>query len=88
MMEQQQEIYPMPIFPTFQVQDVGESVEWYKYTFDFIVLYERSSPDGVMHFAHLRKGKYQDVLLVTAPSGFRSPPAGRSVRSSSPPSSS
>ena len=60
------EIYPMLMFPTFEVDDVRTSIEWYTDVLDFIVMYEMPGPDGKTYMAHLRKEKHQDLIVVAA----------------------
>lgn len=66
MSSDQSEIYPMSMFPTFEVEEIRTSIEWYTDVLGFIVIYEMPDPDGNMYMAHLRKEKHQDLILVTA----------------------
>ena len=52
------EIYPMPMFVTVAVKDVAAASEWYVSALGFAVVF--SAPGLV----HLRRNKYQDVLIV------------------------
>ncbi|AOW93748.1 hypothetical protein BFN03_16785 [Rhodococcus sp. WMMA185] len=66
-------IYPMPTFATFPVSDFARSVRWYE-ALGFVVLAEIPAPDGATMLVHLRRMRYQDILLVLgepAP-GYRS----------------
>jgi catechol 2,3-dioxygenase-like lactoylglutathione lyase family enzyme len=56
------EIYPMPMFPTIAVSDVAAVSEWYQAALGFAVVF--AAPGGAM--VHLRRRKYQDVLIVAA----------------------
>lgn len=60
----QSEIYPMSMFPTFEVSDVRASIGWYTEVLGFIVIYEMPDSDGQTSMAHLRREKYQDVILA------------------------
>lgn len=56
-------IYPMPMFATLHVRDLGESAAFYA-RLGFIVLAEIPGPDGTPVLLHLRRARYQDLLLV------------------------
>ncbi len=58
------EIYPMPMFPTLAVRDVGASVGWYAEQVGFGTVFVMPGADGEPVLAHLRWRKYADVLLV------------------------
>lgn len=60
------EIYPMPMFATIAVQDLAALRDWYLGALGFAVVFQ--SPQMV----HLRRKKYQDLLLV----GKSEPPSG------------
>lgn len=66
MSEGQSEIYPMSMFPTFEVEDIRVSIEWYTNVLGFIVIYEMPDPDGRTYIAHIRKEKHQDILLISS----------------------
>ena len=66
------EIYPMPMFPTLAVRDVGASVRWYAEKVGFGTVIVMPGADGEPVLGHLRWRKYADVLLV--------PDAGRTGR--------
>ena len=57
------EIYPMPMFVTIAASDVAAVSDWYVRTLGFAVMF--SNPMMV----HLRRKKYQDILVVTASGG-------------------
>ncbi|MDE2867721.1 MAG: VOC family protein [Chloroflexota bacterium] len=63
-MEQDFEIYPMPMFPTLAVGDVGASAGWYSEVVGFGTVFVLPGADGDPVVAHLRWRKYADVLLV------------------------
>ena len=63
-MAQDFEIYPMPMFPTLAVGDVGASVGWYSEVLGFGTVFVLPGADGAPVLGHLRWRKYADVLLV------------------------
>lgn len=63
-MDQGTEIYPMAMFPTLSVADVGASVGWYSEVLGFGTVFVLPGADGAPVLAHLRLRKYADVLLV------------------------
>ena len=63
-MDQDLEIYPMPMFPTLTVADVEASVGWYSEVVGFGTVFVLPGADGGPVLAHLRWRKYADVLLV------------------------
>ena len=58
------EIYPMAMFPTLPVADVGASVTWYTDKVGFASVFGLPGPDGGIRMAHLRWRKYADLLLA------------------------
>jgi catechol 2,3-dioxygenase-like lactoylglutathione lyase family enzyme len=58
----QEEFYPMPMFVTLEVRDLSLSAEWYQRALGFRVVY--SGPPGAFTLVHLRRERYQDILLV------------------------
>ncbi|MGW8532034.1 MULTISPECIES: VOC family protein [Nocardiopsidaceae] len=56
-------IYPMPMFVTFQVADIAAAESFY-HSVGFISLAVLGAPDGPPAVVHLRRMKYQDILLV------------------------
>ena len=56
-------IYPMPMFATFQVADIAVAEAFYQ-AVGFISLATIPGPDGSPAVVHLRRMKYQDLLLV------------------------
>lgn len=64
MTEQDSEIYPMPMFPTLSVTDLGASVEWYSDVLGFRTVFVLPGPDGEPVLAHLRWRMHADLLLV------------------------
>lgn len=75
-------IYAMPGFVTFTVTDVAASTHWYVDGLGFVLLAELPGPDGTPALVHLRRHRYQDILLVPAPPGEieSDQPRGRGVR--------
>jgi len=63
------EIYPMPGFVTFTVTDVAASTRWYVEGVGFVILAELPGPDGTPALVHLRRHRYQDILLVPTQPG-------------------
>lgn len=57
------EIYAMPAFTTLAVRDIDTSRGWYE-TLGFVVLAEMGTGPG--RLVHLRRYRYQDLLLVSA----------------------
>ena len=74
------EIYPMPMFATLAVRDVAAVSAWYQDALGFFVLFGApAGPDGQPSLVHLRRRKYQDLLLVAAGSAPGSPDAAASL---------
>lgn len=75
-------IYAMPGFVTFTVTDVAASTHWYVDGLGFVLLAELPGPPGTPALVHLRRHRYQDILLVPAPPGEieSDQPRGRGVR--------
>jgi uncharacterized glyoxalase superfamily protein PhnB len=64
------EIYPMPMFATLEVADVASTSAWYQAALGFDVVF--AAPGAAL--VHLRRRKYQDVLLVPARGTAATPP--------------
>ncbi|MFJ9364755.1 VOC family protein [Nocardia sp. NPDC101769] len=56
-------IYPMPMFATFRVRDLAAATACYEAA-GFIALATIPGADGTPVLVHLRRMKYQDLLLV------------------------
>jgi catechol 2,3-dioxygenase-like lactoylglutathione lyase family enzyme len=56
-------VYPMPMFVTLPVQDLASTTRWYE-ALGFVVLATMPGPDGPESLVHLRRQRYQDLLLV------------------------
>jgi hypothetical protein len=70
------EIYPMPMFATVAVADVAAVSAWYQAALGFLVVFATPGPTGTPVLVHLRRRKYQDLLLV--PAVAAGPPAAPS----------
>ena len=57
-----EDFYPMPMFITLEAADVSSSAEWYRQALGFWIVY--SGPPGAPALIHLRRDRYQDILLV------------------------
>jgi uncharacterized glyoxalase superfamily protein PhnB len=61
------EIYPMPMFATLAVADVAGVADWYERALGFGIVFRAPAADGQQPpLVHLRRRKYQDLLLVPA----------------------
>jgi len=57
------DFYPMPMFANLEVSNLDLSAEWYQQALGFHVVYR------VPGLVHLRRDRYQDVLLIPSESG-------------------
>jgi catechol 2,3-dioxygenase-like lactoylglutathione lyase family enzyme len=57
------DIYGMPAFVTLTVADLERTVDWYVNGLDFISLFTMPGPDGSPALVHLRRWRYQDILV-------------------------
>lgn len=69
-----EEIYPMPLFLTLIVKDMGTSSDFYQNVLDFKNIFTMPGPDGKPSLVHLRWVKYADVLITRPRNGEQ--PAG------------
>ncbi len=60
------EVYPMPMFATMETADVNALVQWYRAALDFRIVFKMPNTNGQPSLVHLRRRKYQDVLVVPA----------------------
>src|SRR5262245_37066803 len=60
------EIYPMPMFAKILVTDVASVAAWYTKALGFKTIFATPPVDGQPALVHLRRNKYQDLLLVRA----------------------
>ena len=68
------EIYPMPMFATLAFADVSAVSKSYVQALGFGVVFQTPPVDGQPGLVHLRRGKYQDLLLVHAGAGAAGQP--------------
>jgi uncharacterized glyoxalase superfamily protein PhnB len=61
-----EEIYPMPAFAQLQVADLDHATRWYTGNLGFRVIFAMPGRDGKSQLIHLRRSRYQDLLLVRA----------------------
>jgi catechol 2,3-dioxygenase-like lactoylglutathione lyase family enzyme len=74
-----EDFYPMPMFINLEVADLPASVDWYQRALGFRVVSE--GPPGGPPMAHLRRDRYQDLLLFPAPrEGLRQPGQGVTIQ--------
>lgn len=74
-------VYPMPGFVTFTVADLARSTRWYVDGLGLVVLAELPARDATPPLVHLRRHRYQDVLLVVVgPPAEGSEALGRGVQ--------
>jgi catechol 2,3-dioxygenase-like lactoylglutathione lyase family enzyme len=57
------DIYGMPAFTTLTVADLARTADWYTNGLDFIELFAMPGPDGTPVLVHLRRWRYQDILV-------------------------
>ena len=57
-------IYVMPQFVTFEVSDMAAARRWYVNALGFVELAVLPGPSGDPALVHLRRFRYQDILLV------------------------
>ena len=62
-----EEFYPMPLFAKLLVRDVARSAAWYSEALGFRSVYAMPGPDGVQMMNHIRRERYQDLMLLLAP---------------------
>lgn len=63
------EIYPMPAFATLAVADVAAIAAWYERALGFSTVFKGPDVAGQPALVHLRRLKYQDLLLTPARPG-------------------
>lgn len=56
-------IYPMPAFTVLTVRDMAATERFYTEALDFGVLFRGPQINGVPMLVHLRRARYQDVLV-------------------------
>ena len=58
------EFYPMPMFPTLSVTDIGASGSWYTEQVGFSRVFAIPGTGGEVALEHLRWNKHADLMLV------------------------
>lgn len=71
-------IYVMPSFATLAVSNLERSRRWYVEGLGFALLAEVPGPSGDVALLHLRRWRYQDLLLVPARGSLS--PTSRGIR--------
>jgi catechol 2,3-dioxygenase-like lactoylglutathione lyase family enzyme len=61
------EVYPMPAFATLEVPDLDAAIAWYEAALGFRPMLVHRGPEERAVFSHLRRAKYQDLLVVPGP---------------------
>lgn len=64
-----EEIYPMPSFPTLIASDVDASSRFYQNVLGFKHIFTMPGPDGQPSLIHLRWTKYADLLITRSRNG-------------------
>jgi catechol 2,3-dioxygenase-like lactoylglutathione lyase family enzyme len=57
------DIYPMPAFVTIESSNLDRTVDFFVNGLDFISLFTIPGPDGTPAVVHLRRWRYQDILV-------------------------
>jgi uncharacterized glyoxalase superfamily protein PhnB len=70
------EVYPMPVFAEMETGDVNALAGWYQVALDFGIMFKAPDRDGQPMVIHLRRRKYQDVLIRYAQPGSEAKLAG------------
>ena len=68
-----EEIYPMPSFPTLIASDVDASSRFYQNVLGFKHIFTMPGPDGQPSLIHLRWKKYADLLITRSRNGKELP---------------
>lgn len=68
-----EEIYPMPSFPSLIVKDVEVSSNFYQNALGFKHIFSMPGPGGQHALVHLRWVKYADLLLTSSRDGKELP---------------
>jgi catechol 2,3-dioxygenase-like lactoylglutathione lyase family enzyme len=63
------DVYVMPMFATLEEPDLEAAIAWYQAALGFSAMFVARGPDGRPMLAHLRRAKYQDLLLVPGAAG-------------------
>jgi catechol 2,3-dioxygenase-like lactoylglutathione lyase family enzyme len=67
-------IYGMPMFATLLARDLAATVSWYTEALGFIELFTMRGPGGTPFLVHLRRWKFQDLLVRPAQAAQSAPP--------------
>lgn len=59
------ELYSMPMFNKFLVNDIEKSSEWYQENFGFKSIFKFKNEQNQILMEHLRLAKYQDLMLIS-----------------------
>ena len=62
-------IYPMPAFVSLTATDLAATVRFFTEALDFSVMFSGPEIQGVPLLVHLRRARYQDVLVRHSPGG-------------------
>lgn len=73
------EIYPMPAFATITVADVAAVAAWYEHALGFATVFKGPEIGGQPMLVHLRRRKYQDLLVALSQPGAPSADAPSSL---------
>lgn len=57
------DVYPMPMFLRIETRDLAATVRWYGEALEFGVMFQMPM------MAHLRRKKFQDLLIFASPTG-------------------
>jgi catechol 2,3-dioxygenase-like lactoylglutathione lyase family enzyme len=58
------DIYPMPAFVTIESSNLDRTVDFFVNGLDFVSLFTLPGPGGAPALVHLRRWRYQDILVV------------------------
>ena len=70
------EVYPMPMFAAMETPDVDALAQWYQDALGFGIMFRSPGSGAQPMVVHLRRRKYQDVLIVPVPPGSIRPEVG------------
>ena len=59
------ELYSMPMFNKFLVNDIDKSSEWYQENLGFKSIFKFKNEQNQILMEHLRLAKYQDLMLIS-----------------------
>lgn len=59
------ELYSMPMFNKFLVNDIDKSSEWYQENLSFKSIFKFKNEQNQILMEHLRLAKYQDLMLIS-----------------------